>query len=532
MVKIVLLWIAGIILGFFGIVVRALYRPGKKAADLCMTLFLLFMLAFQLAAIYYTALDSPLAATVAVMIFIYYWSYFAPFYPNSDAAGNGMARGFRSCFITMASFIWGVASFFLMKFLVPDGMRLGLYIVLAVAALVGLCNLFANRRSYLSGDSLAEDARWACMRVDDYRKSLFRYNMVEKNDSWEAKELDAEPKELEHWNVDGCKSIKVTTYGQRECLLIKGCFELSNDTVSVRRTGFYSGCLGYTDGEDRDDLTSFVPQRIELIWHDLAERKTYKIETGLPKELDRYFSDTERFRLDDIEFRLMPAGRVLIYHNRHNQIHNIMIDHFLQGEVTNEYEQDVSELLKEETGYKKAGYKKTGDKKTGDGTGEAINMPSSNTVNDYLRRFRYTLSFCPEGGRFTITKTICNFFNGEKILSAGVWKEEPEPARVKDVFLRFEDESDRYSCFVYFSEEEILRVFEEVFRDKSDSVVPELCLRIGNRKSDFSFGFKRGAQYYPLKSTEIRLYKNNQDDGGKLVFKNYKGRHKNVLKGM
>lgn len=35
---------------------------------------------------------------------------------------------------------------------------------------------------------------------------------------------------------------------------------------------------------------------------------------------------------------------------------------------------------------------------------------------------------------YKITKTICNFFNGEKILSDGKWKEDMDPARIKDVF--------------------------------------------------------------------------------------------------
>ena len=49
------------------------------------------------------------------------------------------------------------------------------------------------------------------MRVEDYRKTLFRQSMVEKGDAWEAKELDAIPKELEHWDVYGSNAIKVTS---------------------------------------------------------------------------------------------------------------------------------------------------------------------------------------------------------------------------------------------------------------------------------------------------------------------------------
>ncbi len=55
---------------------------------------------------------------------------------------------------------------------------------------------------------------------------------------------------------------------------------------------------------------------------------------------------------------------------------------------------------------------------------------------------------------------------------------------------------------------------------------------IGTLENDFSFALKLGDKRYHLKATEIRLYKINADDEGKLVFKNYKGSHKNLLKGL
>ncbi|MBP5451020.1 MAG: hypothetical protein J6Y16_02160 [Treponema sp.] len=510
------LWIGSILLALAGIVLKILYRPAQKAGDFFLTVYFLLTLFIQLAAFYFTAQKTAFGATLAFMLFLYYWLHFAPFYSHSDAAGNGMARGFRSFYIIVACLIWGIISFLLIKFLKPNGVRVGLYIVCGKGALIGLYNIFKNRQSFLSGDTFEEDARWACMHVDDYRKSLFRKSMVEKNDSWEAKELDAVPKELEHWNVAGCNLIDIKTYGLYPCILLEGSFELKNGPSKIRRRGFICGCLGYADGEDGNDETAFVPKNLKLVWHDLAEGKTYKIETELPKDLDRYFADIDRFRFDNIELRIMPTGRVLMFHNRFNQIHNIMLDYPLQGEVTGDYEKAVADYIQKEN-IDLAKCTKT-------------KVPSAKIINDYQKRFSYHISFKSLDKRFEITKTICNFFNGEKILSGGTWEEKMDPSRIKDLFLRFENEQGRYACFVYLDEEEVLNAFEVVFENSDDGTQAEFTATVGKVQSDFSFTLKLGDKHYELKKSEIRLYKVNEDEKGKIVFKSYTGVHKNILR--
>ena len=518
MIRIILLWLAGIFLAFVGIILKVLYKPVRKVADLFLTLFFMFMLFVQLSAVYFTAQKAPFVAAIGIIFFLQYWFNFAPFYPNSDPAGNGMARGFRAFFHMVASIILGLVSFLLIRFVNLNGGKQGLYIVLGVAALIGLWNILANQKSYVSGDSFEEDARWERMSVDDYRKTLFRKSMVERRDSWEAKELDAVPKELKHWNVYGCNSIRVTTYDLYPALLVEGKIELSDETHEIPHSGFQFGCLGSTGGEDTDDPDSTVPNSVMLVWHDLAEGKTYKLQAVLPKELNRYFADRERFEYDDIEFRIMPTGRVLMFHNRINQIHNIMIDYPLQGEVTDDYEKDVSDLIeKNNIDISKC---------------TAVKIPSAETISDYTKRFRYHISFLTENDSLKITKTICNFFNGEKILSGGTWEEEMDPSRIKDVFLRFESEKRRYACFIYFNEDEINRAFEEICGNGCDGDRAEFTVTVGSGKGAFAAEISLGKKHFLLKKTEIRLYTVNKDERGKLVFKNYNGRHKNRLKAM
>ncbi len=526
------LWIAGVVLGFFGMAVKELYNPAKRMSDIFLTFYLVFTLGIQLLAIYFTALRSPLLAMPGVMVFDYYWFAFAPFYPNSDAAGNGMAWGFRSMFIFGGSFIFGIISYLLMKFLVVGGRSYGLYFVLTVAGFIGLGTIRKNRNCFLNGDAFVREASWAYMKADDYRRSLLRESMVEKNDSWDSKELDADPEELEHWDVYGCKCVNIRTNGQLSCELLEGTFEYPRETRRALETGLNTGCIGYTREIDANDRTIFVPHTITLVWRDLTDGKTYKIHTALPKELDRYFEDTDRFWLDDIELRIFPWGKVLMYHNRRNQIHNIMMDYPLMGEETdayvgNEEEKEVSgEALERQT----AEIQKLSDH--GKISVEQIrkmdmDLPDPDTINEYLRRYKYTISFTSDDEQIKITKTICNFFNGEKILSDGEWKEEMNPARIKDVFLRFENGQDRYAAFIYFQEEEILKVFEKLAEVEKTDPSAEFIITCGEKQDAFSFTLKLNDRSYSPEETEIRLYKVDEQERGKLVFKNYKGDHKN-----
>ena len=106
------------------------------------------------------------------------------------------------------------------------------------------------------------------------------------------------------------------------------------------------------------------------------------------------------------------------------------------------------------------------------------------------------------------------------------------PARLKDGFVRFESEQSKYSAFIYFNEDEILETFYEAYNKCDESLQGEFIIQVGTLENDFSFALKLGDKHYHLKKTEIRRYKNNADDEGKLVFKNYKGNHKNLLTGL
>ena len=75
-------------------------------------------------------------------------------------------------------------------------------------------------------------------------------------------------------------------------------------------------------------------------------------------------------------------------------------------------------------------------------------------------------------------------------------------------------------------------MFKEAFEAEDAVGNGEFVIKAGCHKSDFEFALIVAGKAYTLKKTEIRLYENNADDRGKLVFKNYRGARKNLLRGL
>ncbi len=508
----VVLCVISVLLSMFSISISSSFSPAFKIKNFLILIVLLITLASQLAAVYLTASKSPFLAALMIMVFNYYWYMFAPFHPNSDPAGNGMARAFHNLFAFVFAFFGGLFFYLIVKYVVPGGLAVSL----VVAAIIGLFNILSNMRSYLSGDSFAQEARWNKMETEDYRKTLFRSSMVESDDSWDAKHLGAEPKELEHWDVYGTKQIAVKTEGDYPCLLIEGHFIFPSRRVDMTFPLYLYRV--FKDNGDANDKTSFIPNYVFMVWYDCIERKTYQVCSELPDSLKHNFDDVDAFWLDDVEFRILPKGKLLMFHNRTNQIHDIMIDFPLQGKETSGYDEVVKLYYGVKSLDEIVDSKACAKKETLNG----------DMMDNYLKRFNYSISVDSETKGVEIQKTICNFFNGEKFLSSIQWNQTKSLARLKDVFVRFKDDRKDYSCFIYFEENEILETFEDAFSaDSSQRGV--FVVKVGAKRDNFEFSLKVNDKSYSLKNTEFRLYENDMSDEGSLLFKNYSGNHKNKL---
>lgn len=504
--------IASVLLSYFSLGAKDYYRLARSMRNMGILVLLLTTLAVQTAVIYFIATKLVYLTIVPLIAFYIYWFKFAPFYVDSDAAGSGMARGFHDFFCVAGGIVFGIVFYVLILFLSP----MALYIALGVGMLIGLFNIFATYHCYVAGAEFESNARWAKMTKEQYRKTLFRESMVKKGDPWEAKELDDWPKEMKHFDVYGSKQLEIKSFDSMQCLLLEAHFIHASGEEETIDTGFGCGNLARRNNDASED--DFIPKHIAMVWQDLSEGKTYRLDADLPKELSSYSDTVNKDRYDDMDFVIMPHGRVLMYHNRYNQIHNIMIDYPLQGVETKEYDERITEYFAKNNINLDHYAKKE--------------LPDAETIEHYLKRFPYSVSFAYENNVYKTQKSICNFFNGEKILSGKQWGADIKPARLKDVFFRFQYEQSRYSCFLFFDEEEILSVFNEAFEADNAADNGEFVIKAGRNKNDFAFALKVAGKAYTLKKTEIRLYKNNADDRGKLVFKNYRGKRNNLLRGL
>jgi len=513
--------IASVLLSYFSLGARDYYRLGRRMRNTGISVLLLTTLAVQSIVIYFIATKLVYLTIVLLIAFFIYWFEFTPLCIGStDAAGAGMARGFHVIICVGSGIILGIIFYALIIFLSP----VALYIALGVCILIGLFNIYSTYYCYTSGGEFQYSAMQEKLSFEQYRRTLFRESMVKKGDPWEAKELDDWPKEITHFNVYGSKQLEIKSFDSMQCLLLEASFihasgddefddEFKGEAIF---TAFICGNLAYNYNKACGD--DFIPKHITMVWRDLSEGKTYRIDVSLHKALNSYSDTVNEDRYDDLDFVIMPHGRVLMYHNRYNQIHNLMIDYPLQGVETNEYEERIEEYFAKNNINLDHYAKKE--------------FPAVETIDNYLKRFSYSVSFVYENERYKTQKSICNFFNGEKILSGEQWVADIEPARMKDVFFRFQYEQSRYSCFLFFDEEEILSVFNEAFEADDSADNGEFVIKAGCNRNDFEFSLIVAGRAYTLKKTEIRLYKNNADDRGKLVFKNYRGARKNLLRGL
>ena len=523
---IIVFLIAGVLLSYFSLGAKDYYRLGRSMRNIGISLLLLITLTVHSALIYFIATKLIFLTIVPLIAFYIYWFMFAPLCIGStDPAGAGMAHGFHAIIGVGSGIIFGIIFYVIIILLSP----VALYIALGFYVLIGLYSIYFTYYGYTSGGDFQDSAWRERLSYEQYRRTLFRESMVKKGDPWEAKELDDWPKEITHYICD--RLLEIKSFDSMPCLLLEAGFIYASgddefdDEFKVEAifSGFVCGNLARRKnvacGDDfiPKHLT-FIPKHITMVWRDLSEGKTYRLDADLPKELSSYSDTVNKDRDDDLDFVIMPHGRVLMYHNRYNQIHNLMIDYPLQGVETKEYEEKIAEYFAENNINLDHYAKKE--------------LPAVETIDDYLKRFPYTVSFVYENERYKTQKSICNFFNGERILSGEQWVADIEPARIKDVFLRFQYEQSRYSCFLFFNEDEILSVFKEAFEMGDAAGNGEFVIKAGRNRNDFAFTLKVAGKAYTLKKCEIRLYENNADDRGRLVFKNYRGKRKNLLRGL
>ena len=148
--------IASVLLSCFSLVAKEFYRLGRYMRNIGISVLLLTTLVAQSAVIYFVATKFVYLTRVPLIAFYIYWFMFAPFYTNTDPAGDAMASGFHAFFCMVGGIVFGIIFYVLIIFLSPKA----LYIALGVGMLIGLCIVFVTYDYYIAG----ADFEYSAMR--------------------------------------------------------------------------------------------------------------------------------------------------------------------------------------------------------------------------------------------------------------------------------------------------------------------------------------------------------------------------------
>ena len=305
------------------------------------------------------------------------------------------------------------------------------------------------------------------------------------------------------------------------------------------------------DGVARDRSRKYcLPKAIEAIWVSYSDRKVYSVASLLPYDtILSLFNDggapcipasqdtteNERLRLiNGLDLCFMPGGKVMLYVKA--PVKSILLDWSATGkEVTDD--NILSDVymrwgLKNMESYYDVFY----SEKFPDYGPWRSYMRKHGSVapllERYLQRFNYTLDFEFENQETSVYSVESYFTNGEHYDRTPKYNEAFKmPSRIKEFWAMWDYTDSRYSCYMYFNEEEILKVFDEAYgEDRTQK--GELKIKVCKYNNLFDISLNVGEKSIKLEKTAIRVFRRpieNPTKAGDLIYKNYKGDHTNFF---
>ena len=305
------------------------------------------------------------------------------------------------------------------------------------------------------------------------------------------------------------------------------------------------------DGVARDRSRKYcLPKAIEAIWVSYSDRKVYSVASLLPYDtILSLFNDggapcipasqdttgNERLRLiKGLDLCFMPGGKVMLYVKA--PVKSILLDWSATGkEVTDD--NILSDVymrwgLKNMESYYDVFY----SEKFPDYGPWRSYMRKHGSVapllERYLQRFNYTLNFEFENQETSVYSVESYFTNGEHYDRTPKYNEAFKmPSRIKEFEVLWDTKDSRYTCFMYFNEEEILKVFDEAYgEDRTQK--GELKIKVCKYNNLFDISLNVGDKSIKLEKTEIRVFQDpieKPNGKGTLIYKNYEGNHKNLF---
>ena len=104
-------------------------------------------------------------------------------------------------------------------------------------------------------------------------------------------------------------------------------------------------------------------------------------------------------------------------------------------------------------------------------------------------------------------------------------------SRLKEIKAMWDTKEFRYTSWMYFNEEEVLRIFDEAY-GKDRMRQGELRIKVGADCKSYDLSLNVGGKSFELEKTEIRVFQDpidNPNGDGTLIYKNYEGNHRNLF---
>ena len=266
-----------------------------------------------------------------------------------------------------------------------------------------------------------------------------------------------------------------------------------------------------------------LPKAIEAVWISYVDKKVFFVRALLPyDELVTLFKSKEG--LDHLDLCFLPDGKLKLYVKGGGW--KILLEWTATGiEETNEKVlEDIyfeygtenkndffQELYKEEEKDEKKWlryFKKSGS--------------PADPLNKYFRRYNYDINFEFDDNCTTNVKVWSPFSNNETF-PVVCSKENKTLTMVKEMESSWDTKDFHYTCFMYFNEEEMLRVFDEAYgEDRTQK--GELKIKVGKENNQFEISLNVGEKCVKLEKTEIDVFRDPIDDpngDGTLIYDNY-----------
>ena len=335
------------------------------------------------------------------------------------------------------------------------------------------------------------------------------------------------------------------------------------DYVSVEFIGesgtfkcFGNESIGIGMGKGYDGVASErsrkyqLPKAIEATWVSWTDRKVYTVASLIPYDTilslfrnggepcipaaDNVPIDKTSHVIECLDLCFLPGGKVILYVKAAAK--TILLDWLATGnEVTDD---NILRHIYRQYGLKNMDnyYDMFYSDEYSDYASWRSYMSKHGSVapllERYLQRFNYTLNFEFENKETSIYGVESAFTNGELHWDTPKYNDAFKmPSRLKEFCVEWNTKNYHYTCFMYFNEAEMLKVFDEAYgEDRTQK--GELKIKVCKYNNLFDISLNVGDKSIKLEKTAIRVFQDPIEDpngNGTLIYKNYEGNHTNFF---